>query len=172
MDANEKRQITFASYDLSAFIRVHPRSKKERAAMNPGKCEAGTELLFKDETYRIIHAAMNVSNELGSGFLEQVYQEAMRIELDDCAVPNEPQKRIAIHYKGRRLEKEYMADFFCFNNIVVELKAIKKISEIEEAQLLNYLKATKSPLGILINFGNPRLEWKRYANTRTANGRR
>jgi GxxExxY protein len=139
--------------------------------MNTLKCTDGTELLFKDETYQIIHAAMNVSNELGSGFLEPVYQEAMRIELAACAVPHEPQKKIAIHYKGRKLEKEYMADFFCYHNIIVELKAIKKITEIEEAQLLNYLKATKSPLGILVNFGNPRLEWKRYANTRTANVR-
>jgi len=134
--------------------------------MSTDNPENETELLFKDETYQIIRAAMNVSKELGCGFLEAVYQEAMQIEMEACAVPHEPQKKIAIHYRGQKLEKEYMADFFCFNNIVVELKAIKRITEIEEAQLLNYLKATKSPLGILINFGNPRLEWKRYANTR------
>ena len=130
-----------------------------------------TELLFKEETYQIIHAAMNVSSELGCGFLEAVYQEAMQIELEAFAVPHEPHKKITIHYKGRKLEKEYMADFFCYRNIIVELKAIKRITEIEEAQLLNYLKATRSPLGIIINFGNPRLEWKRFANTRTADKR-
>jgi GxxExxY protein len=123
-------------------------------------------LIFKDETFKIIGAAMEVSNVLGCGFLEAVYQEAVEIEFSDQHIIFEAQKIIQIQYKNRQLKKEYCADFLCFDNIIVEIKAIKKITELEEAQLLNYLKVTKLPLGILINFGSQRLEWKRYANTR------
>ena len=123
-------------------------------------------LIYKDEVYRIVGAAMNVSNTLGSGFLEAVYQEALEIEFQDNGVPFESQKRIKISYKNRVLNKDYMADFVCFDNIIVEIKAIKQITGIEEAQLLNYLKATKLPLGLILNFGSEKLEWKRYANTR------
>ena len=115
---------------------------------------------------------MAISNTLGCGFLEAVYQEVMEIELAENGIPFEPQKTIQISYKGRILEKEYIADFLCYEKIIVEIKAIKKITEIEEAQLLNYLKATKLPLGLIINFGGKKLEWKRYANTKgTANER-
>ncbi|MGE5605719.1 MAG: GxxExxY protein [Bacteroidota bacterium] len=124
------------------------------------------DLLFKDQVYRIIGSAMNVSNELGCGFLEAVYQEAMEIEFTENNIPYEPQKKIIINYKGRTLDKEYIADFLCFNNIIVEIKAINRITKIEEAQILNYLKATKLPLGLIINFGTTKLEWRRYANTK------
>ena len=123
-------------------------------------------LIYKDEVYRIVGAAMDVSNTLGCGFLEAVYQEALEIEFQDDGVPFEPQKRIKIIYKNRTLNKDYIADFLCFDNIIVEIKAIKQITGIEEAQLMNYLKATKLPLGLIINFGSAKLEWKRYANTR------
>lgn len=123
-------------------------------------------LIYKDEVYRIVGAAMDVSNTLGRGFLEAVYQEALEIELRDNGVPFESQKRIKISYKGRILDKDYMADFVCFDNIIVEIKAIKQITGIEEAQLLNYLKATGLPLGLLMNFGSAKLEWKRYVNTK------
>ena len=123
-------------------------------------------LIYKDEVYRIIGAAINVSNALGSGFLEAVYQEALEIEFQDSDVPFESQRRIQISYKNRVLNQDYIADFVCFDNIIVEIKAIKQITGIEEAQLLNYLKATKLPLGLIINFGSEKLEWKRYANTR------
>lgn len=124
------------------------------------------ELILKDEVYQIVGAAMEVSNELGCGFLEAVYQESLTIEFEERRIPHVPQKRIQIHYKERLLEKEYVADFVCHERIVVEIKAIKAITEIEEAQILNYLKATKLPLGLILNFGSPKLEWKRYANTR------
>jgi len=123
------------------------------------------ELIYKEETYRIVGSAMSVSNTLGCGFLEAVYQEAMEIELKESRVPFETQKRIHIQYKDRILQKEYVADFLCYERVIVEIKAIKKITEIEEAQLLNYLKATKLPLGLIFNFGAPKLEWKRYVNT-------
>jgi len=124
------------------------------------------ELIYKDEVYHIIGAAMNVSRELGCGFLEAVYQEALEMEFADCNVPFEPQKRINISYKNRMLKREYIADFICYDKIIVEIKAIKSITAIEEAQLLNYLKATELPLGLIINFGHPKMEWKRYANTK------
>jgi GxxExxY protein len=124
------------------------------------------DLIFKDQVYRIIGSAMNVSNELGCGFLEAVYQEAMEIEFTGNNIPYEPQKKIKIDYKGRTLDKEYIADFLCFNDIIVEIKTINRITKIEEAQILNYLKATKLPLGLIINFGTTKLEWRRYANTK------
>lgn len=123
------------------------------------------DLLFKDESYQIVGAALEVSNNLGCGFLEAVYQEALEIEFSDSKIPFESQKQIQIKYKDRILKKKYIADFICFDQIIVEIKAIQTISTIEEAQLLNYLKATQLPLGLIINFGNPKLEWKRYANT-------
>jgi GxxExxY protein len=134
--------------------------------MDVYKCEYEYGLIYKDEVFRIIGAAMNVANELGCGFLEAVYQETLEIELAENNIPFESQKKINISYKGKMLSKEYIADFVCFNNIIVEIKAIKKIAEIEEAQLINYLKATKLPLGLIINFGTTKLEWKRYANTK------
>lgn len=124
------------------------------------------ELILKDEVYQIVGAAMEVTNQLGNGFLEAVYQEAMEIELHDRGIPYVSQKRIDVYYKGNLLSKEYIADFVCYDCIIVEIKAIKGITEIEAAQILNYLKATNLPLGLLINFGTPKMEWSRFANTR------
>jgi GxxExxY protein len=123
------------------------------------------QLIFKKEVYEIINAAMEVSNQLGCGFLEAVYQEALEIEFDERSIPYVRQKRILIPYKGKFLKKEYAADFLCYSNIIVEIKALQAITRIEEAQTINYLKATNHPLGLVINFGTPRLEWKRYINT-------
>ena len=128
------------------------------------------ELILKNEVYQIVGAAMEVSNELGSGFLEAVYQEALGIEFDQIQIPYTPQQRITIAYKNTTLNKEYIADYVCFEQVIVEIKAIKAITQIEEAQLLNYLKATSFPVGLLVNFGTPKLEWKRYANTRNISG--
>ena len=122
------------------------------------------EFIFKDEVYQIVGAAMEVSNELGSGFLEAVYQEALEIEFVERRIPHAAQKRIEISYKNKILKKDYIADFLCHDRILVEIKAIKAITGIEEAQLINYLKATKFPIGLIINFGVPKLEWKRYVN--------
>lgn len=129
------------------------------------KHNCDNDLILKEEVYNIIGAAMNVCNNLGCGFLEAVYQEALEIEFSDCKIPFEPQKKIIIAYKGNTLNKEYIADFVCYGSVLVEIKAINKITEIEEAQLLNYLRATQKPIGLIINFGNTKLEWKRYANT-------
>lgn len=123
-------------------------------------------MIFRDEVYQIVGAAMEVSAQLGSGFLEAVYQEALWMELTDRGIPHEPKKRIRIQYKGRTLAKEYEADFLCYGQVIVEIKALNALTKIEEAQLLNYLKATGLPVGLLVNFGTPQMEWQRYANTR------
>lgn len=124
------------------------------------------ELILKDEVYAIVGVALEVSNELGSGFLEAVYQEALAIEFGERRIPFVQQVPIGIHYKGRPLSKEYIPDFICFDQIIVEIKALKQLTTVEDAQLLNYLKATSKPVGVLLNFGVPKLEWKRMALTR------
>jgi len=123
------------------------------------------ELILKDEVYAVVGAAMEVSDELGAGFLEAVYQEAMEIELGDRRIPFTAQTPIKISFKGRILAKEYIPDLVCFDQVIVEIKAIKQLTSIEEAQLLNYLKATGKRVGVLLNFGSPKLEWKRMIFT-------
>lgn len=121
------------------------------------------QLLFKEEVYSIIGAAIEVHRELGDGFLEAVYQEALEMELTDRAIPFEAQKPLPIYYKKRRLSKEYIADLVCYGKIIVELKALNTLTQKEEAQILNYLKATGLRVGLLINFGSAgRLEWQRF----------
>jgi GxxExxY protein len=124
------------------------------------------DLLYKDEVYAIIGAAMDVYNNLGPGFLEPVYQEAMEIETDARKIPAAPEQKIFIEYKGAPLKKFYEADLICYEKIIVELKALDKLTSREESQLLNYLKATGMQLGLLINFGAHKdLEWKRMVFT-------
>lgn len=106
---------------------------------------------------------MEVYWQLGTGFLEPVYQEALEIELRERRVPYQHQKRLAIMYKGHRLLKGYIADLVCYEQIIVELKTIERLSGKEMAQLINYLKATGLHVGLLLNFGSMgQLEWKRY----------
>lgn len=122
-----------------------------------------SELLFKDEAFSIVGAAIEVHRTLGSGFLEAVYQEALGMEFMSRKVPFTAQHPIKIMYKGMMLEKEYVADFVCYDQIIVELKALDALTSKEMSQLLNYLKATGLRLGILINFGSVgKLEWKRF----------
>jgi GxxExxY protein len=121
------------------------------------------QLLQKNEVYQAVGAAMDVYNELGSGFLEPVYQEAMEVELSVRDIQFSAQEQIPIQYKGRRLKKFYEPDLMLFGSLIVELKAQRSLSGIEQAQILNYLKATECRVGIVINFGCVhRLEWRRY----------
>ncbi len=121
------------------------------------------ELVLKDEVYQIVGAALEVYWQLGRGFLEPVYQEALEIELGRRGIPFEAQKELAIYYKGQVLEKKYVADLVCFGQIIAELKARECLTGREEAQLLNYMKTARMRAGLLFNFGSPvRLEWKRY----------
>jgi GxxExxY protein len=123
------------------------------------------KLILKDEVYAIIGAAMEVHKEKGSGFLEAVYQECMEMELAAQGIPAVPLQEMPIFYKGRKLKKTYIADFVAYGKIIVELKALDKLTSREEAQVLNYLKASGFEVGILINFGGPSLEFKRIVKT-------
>jgi GxxExxY protein len=121
------------------------------------------ELILKEEVFQIIGAAMDVYYQLGRGFLEPVYREAFEIELGRRRIPSRPQREINVYYKGQPLTKCYKPDVICFDQIIVELKVCDRLTGIEESQLINYLKATKMRVGLLINFGSRgRLEWKRY----------
>ncbi len=118
-------------------------------------------LLYKQEAYEIIGAAMRVHSELGCGFLEAVYHEAMEIELKSSNIPFNSEIPLLIKYKDVILNKTYIADFICYNKIIIEIKALSQIDSNHEAQVLNYLKATGYKLGILINFGEKSLRYKR-----------
>ena len=120
-------------------------------------------MLLKDEVLAIVGAAIEVHRELGPGFLEAVYQEAIEIELRERAIPFEAQRPLRISYKGKMLNKEYFADLVGYGQIIVELKALDRLTGNEEAQILNYLKATGLRVGVIINFGSHgKLEWKRF----------
>jgi len=128
---------------------------------------------LKDErTYQIIGAAMEVHKHLGAGFLEAVYQEALERELTARSIPFQAQPELRIFYKGEALRKTYEPDFLCFEKIIVEIKALSDLTGVEEAQVINYLKASGLTLGLLMNFGSKSLEYKRlvlsadYADSR------
>jgi len=120
------------------------------------------ELIYKSEVYNIIGAAMEVHKVLGNGFLEAVYQEALGVELDERDIPFEFEKEIPVSYKGVVLKKAYKADFVCYDKVILELKALSTLSTDHEAQLLNYLKATGFKVGLLVNFGQKSLIYKRF----------
>src|SRR3954466_5952302 len=105
------------------------------------------------KTYAIIGAAIEVHKQLGCGFLESVYQEALAIELDLRRIPFRREVRLPVSYKGQMLITGFCADFICFESLVIELKALAHMSGHEEAQLINYLKATRFKIGLLLNFG-------------------
>jgi GxxExxY protein len=118
-------------------------------------------------TYAIIGAAMEVHRQLGCGFLEPVYQEALAIEFRTRSVPFVREVKLSLAYKGQALEASYSPDFICFDSVVVELKALSRMSGTEEAQVINYLKATGHEVGLLINFGTRSLEHRRFVLTKS-----
>ncbi len=123
------------------------------------------ELIYRDEVYAIVGAAMEVHSVLGNGFLEAVYQSAIKLELANRQIPFEVEKELPVFYKSQKLDTYYRADLICYGKIIVELKAIDRLTSKEESQLLNYLSATGLRVGLLINFGSRgKLEWKRFAN--------
>ena len=108
---------------------------------------------------------MAVHRELGSGFLERVYQDALEYEFRERGIPYEREKKIQVMYKGKPLGEPYRADFVCYGKIIIELKAVKTLEDTHYAQVLNYLKATKMKLGILVNFHDTFIVPKRIVNT-------
>lgn len=116
------------------------------------------------QTYAIIVAAMEVHNQLGPGFLEAVYQDAMEIELKLRSIPVIREMGLPVMYKGNKLNCSYRADFICYGEIVVEIKALSRLTTVESAQVLNYLKAINYQRGLLLNFGSSRLEPERLVN--------
>ena len=113
-----------------------------------------TEILFKDESYKIVGACFELYREKGCGFLESVYQECMEIELRLQGIPFIPQKPLALEYKGCPLRSKYEPDFICYDKIVLELKAVIELTDEHRAQVQNYLKATGLTLGLLVNGGH------------------
>jgi len=130
--------------------------------MNKNLMKKSVEIYMKEEVYQIIGAAIEVHKVLGSGFLEPVYQEAFEFELVSARVPTKAQVPLRIVYKDKPLRKEYVADLVCFDRIIVEIKALDKLSGVERSQIINYLKATGGKVGLLINFGSSgKLEWEK-----------
>jgi GxxExxY protein len=117
---------------------------------------------LKDETYGIIGACMNVYNELGNGFLEAVYQDALEIEFQLLNIPYQREVPYQVTYKGRKLNRKYIADFIMYDSIVLELKAQEFLVRANHSQVVNYLKASKHKVGLLINFGEKSLVYKRF----------
>jgi GxxExxY protein len=119
------------------------------------------EIKYEIESYKITGAAFEVHKELGPGFLEAVYQEALTIEFQNQKIPFEREKGLKLYYKNVQLQKRYKVDFVCYDNIIIEVKAFSGLNSEHESQLLNYLRATNLRLGILINFGQKSLKYKR-----------
>jgi len=127
------------------------------------------DLIYKDESYKIIGACFEVYKQKGCGFLEPVYQECLRIEFEIQKIPFVFEPKIQLEYKSRLLEQFFRPDFVCFSKIIVELKAVSNLIDEHRAQTINYLNATGFELALLINFGHfPKLEYERLANTKNS----
>jgi GxxExxY protein len=122
------------------------------------------QIIFKEESYKIVGACYEVYREKGCGFVEPVYQECMELELRLQQIPNIPQKPLRLEYKGQQLASSYIADFICYDKIIVELKVVSDLNDEHRAQVQNYLKATQLHLGLLVNFGHyPKVQIERIA---------
>lgn len=126
------------------------------------------DLIYKEETYSIIGACFEVSNEHRNGFLESVYHESLLYEFGDRKIAAVSEPQLQIRYKSRILKSTCKPDFVCFGKIIVELKAVKELTNDHRAQLLNYLKATGFKLGLLVKFGQEsQLQWERIARSQS-----
>jgi GxxExxY protein len=125
-----------------------------------------SKLLFEEETYKIIGACMLVHKNLGAGFLESVYHEALETEFKIQQLDFDSKRKLQVYYNDIPLKKYFIADFICFDKIVLEIKAASFLHKDAEAQTINYLKSTNFPVGLLINFGQSSLTWKRFINTK------
>ena len=119
--------------------------------------------MFKEEGYKLMGAAFEVYNQLGYGMAEEVYQQSLEIELVLRGIPFKSKEQLTVFYKGQALATHYKPDFFAFGGIVVELKAVAELISEHEAQLFNYMRTARQPVGYLINFGHKgELQWKRF----------
>jgi GxxExxY protein len=117
------------------------------------------------QTYQIIGAAFEVHREMSCGFLEYAYQEALAIEFELRGIPFRREVDLPLYYKGRMLKCVYRADFVCFESVIVETKALKTVTDVERAQLINYLRITRFERGLVLNFGCVSLQHERFANS-------
>jgi len=121
-------------------------------------------ILYKEESYRIIGICMKIHTQMGSGFLESVYAEILEREFQQHSIPYEREKKLDLYYENQKLNKYFKADFICYNDIIIELKSTVCLHDSFSKQLNNYLKSTNTKLGILINFGESSLTYKRVIN--------
>lgn len=122
------------------------------------------KILYKDESYQIIGICMNIHSTMGHGFLEAVYSEILEKEFIKNNIPYQREVKLNLFFKGEKLDKKYKADFVCYDGIILEIKAVSFLHENFSKQTLNYLKATNKQLGLLINFGEKSLKYKRIIN--------
>lgn len=123
-----------------------------------------TKILYKEESYKIIGACIEVHKQLGSGFLESVYAEALELEFKKMNIPYEREKKLPVFYDNQPMKKYFKADFVCYNSIIIELKVTKFLIEADYRQTINNVKATQFKLALLVNFGTPSLTYKRIVN--------
>ena len=123
-----------------------------------------SHIIYQDESFAIIGAAMEVHKQLGCGFVEKVYQDALEIELNLRNIPYKREKHLPIFYKWQQIKHDYFADFICYDKIVIECKATSEILDIHKIQTLNYMKINQYKLGIVLNFSQQSLEYKRIIN--------
>ena len=124
-----------------------------------------SKLVFEEETYKVLGACIKVHKNLGNGFSEAVYHEALVKELSKAEIPFEQEKKLPIYYDGERLDKYFMTDFVCYGKIILAIKAVAILDATMQQQVVNYLKSTNLEVGLLINFGDKILKWKRLINT-------
>jgi GxxExxY protein len=128
-------------------------------------------VLYADESYELVGACFEVYNRMGCGFLEVVYQECLEIELEHCNIPFVPHKELRLEYRERELKQHYIPDFVCYDKIIIEIKAVSRLTDEHVGQVLNYLYATGMKLGLLVNFGHyPKLEYDRLVLTEKRRG--
>ena len=126
-----------------------------------------TLLIHEKDTYAILGACFEVYNEQGCGFTEEIYQECLEIELELRSIPFVGQQELPLTYKGRRLKRKFRTDFVCFDQVILEIKAVSKLVDEHRSQVLNYLHATTCPVGLLVNFGHfPKVEYERIVLTK------
>ena len=126
------------------------------------------KLIYEEETYKIISTCMKVHKILSACFLEAVYEENVEKELIKAVIKFERQKKLHVYYDDNELKKYFISDIVCYNKIILEIKSVNFLTQNFKQQVINYLKSTKLELGLLVNFGEKSLTWKRFINTPSA----